>query len=74
MADTVRSLVKNAEAALGPAAQARLAGLIESFAATHEGAETFTDNERAHLARLDAEPFEPADPEAIATLFARQKR
>lgn len=68
----LHTLVEEAEAALGPGARARLAGLIESFVATHEGAEPFTDDERAHLARLDAEPFEPADPEAVAALFARK--
>ena len=72
MTDPLHTLVDKAKAALGPEAQARLAGLIESFVATHEGAEPFTGDERAHLARLDAEPFDSADPEAVAALFARK--
>lgn len=68
----LHDLIADAEARLGTKDRDKLAALLESFLATHEGAEPFTGAERAHLARLDAEPFDPADPGEIAALFARR--
>jgi hypothetical protein len=68
----LHDLINHAEANLGAADRDKLAALVESFLATHEGKEPFTEEERAHLARLDAEPFEPADAAEVAAFFARR--
>ena len=68
----LHDLIDHAEARLGEADRDKLAALLEAFLATHEGEELFTEEERAHLARLDAEPFEPADPDEVVAFFARR--
>jgi hypothetical protein len=68
----LHDLIDHAEANLGAADRDKLAVLLESFLATHEGEEPFSEEERAHLSRLDAEPFEPADPAEVAVFFARR--
>ncbi|MCB1340170.1 MAG: hypothetical protein KDK24_03705 [Pseudooceanicola sp.] len=65
-------LIDRAESQLDPANRDRLAELVESFIATHQGSPDFTPDELAHLKRLDAEPFAPADPAEVAALFARR--
>lgn len=64
--------MERAEASLDAPSRATLAEIVDGFIATHAGAPDFTENERAHLRRIDAEPFTPADSEAVADLFARR--
>ena len=68
----LHDLIENAEARLGAKDRDKLAALLESFLATHEGDEPFAEDERAHLARLDTEPFDAVDPAEIAAFFARR--
>ena len=65
-------LLSEAEARLAPPDHVRLAEQVESFMATHNGPPDFNDDERAHLAHLDAEPFDPADPAEVTALLSRR--
>ncbi|MBS0563629.1 MAG: hypothetical protein JSR87_03855 [Proteobacteria bacterium] len=65
-------LLTEAEAQLAPPDQARLAELVESFVATHTGPPDFDSEEYAHLALLDSEEFDPADPAEVAALLSRR--
>ncbi|MGR3461488.1 MAG: hypothetical protein ACU0C8_06935 [Roseovarius sp.] len=64
--------MERAEESLGASERATLAEIVDGFLATHAGAPDFTEEERAHLRRIDTEPFAPADREAVAALFARR--
>jgi hypothetical protein len=68
---TLRALIDDAEERLSPADRERLADLVRSYVETH-AADAFTPDERAHLEALDAEPFDPAPPEAVALLFSKR--
>ena len=72
MEDRLHTLMARADANLDAPARAVLADIVEGFIATHAGAPDFTDDERAHLRRIDGEPFVAADREAVAALFARR--
>ncbi len=65
----LHDLIDHAEASLGPADRDKLATLLESFLAAHEGEEPFTEEERARLA---AEPGAPAKSAEVAAFFARR--
>ena len=68
----LQTLMERAEESLGASERAALAEIVDSFIATHAGAPDFTEDERAYLRVIDAEPFTPADSEAVAALFARR--
>lgn len=68
----IRSLTAAAESRLPGPDQDDLADLMEEFVASRSGPLDFTPEELAHLRMVDAEPFIPADPDAIAALFARR--
>ena len=68
----LQSLIRDAEMRLATPDQTRLAELVEAFVTTHEDPAPFTPEERAHLALIDAEPFDPADPDAVAAIFGRR--
>ena len=72
MEDRLHTLMERADSCLDAPSRATLAEIVDGFIATHAGAPDFTEEERAHLRRIDAEPFTPADPEAVAALFARR--
>ncbi|MGR3619893.1 MAG: hypothetical protein ACU0AX_10390 [Roseovarius sp.] len=72
MDDRLQTLMERAEESLGASERATLAEIVDGFLATHAGAPDFTEEERAHLRRIDTEPFAPADREAVAALFARR--
>ncbi|MFO7769836.1 MAG: hypothetical protein R6V38_00545 [Roseovarius gahaiensis] len=72
MDERLQTLMERAQSRLAAPERDALAEIVDSFIATHEGAQDFTDAERAHLHRLDTEPFVPADPRAVAALFARR--
>ena len=67
----LKNLLNEAEANLNPMAQDHLGDIVEAFVATWHGSADFTAEELAHLAKVDAEPFDPAPPEAVAAFFAR---
>lgn len=68
----LQTLIHEAEARLSAAEQARLADLVQAYVTSHEAPDDFTPTERAHLAVIDAEPFDPADPADVAKVFARR--
>lgn len=68
----LQTLMERADASLDAPSRATLAEIVDGFIATHAGAPDFTEDERAHLRRIDGEPFTPADPRAVAALFARR--
>ena len=68
----IRSLIDTAEARLPGPDQDDLADLMEDFVASRSAPIDFTPDEWAHLKRIDAEPFTPADPAVVAALFARR--
>lgn len=72
MENRLQTLMERADASLDAPSRATLAEFVEGFIATHAGAPDFTEDERAHLRAVDAEPFTPADSKAVATLFARR--
>jgi len=72
MDDRLQNLMERAQSRLAPSEREALAEIVDGFIATHEGTPDFTDAERAHLNRVDTEPFVPADPRDVAALFARR--
>lgn len=68
----IRTLIDTAEARLPGPDQDDLADLLEEFVAARSAPADFTPDELARLRRIDAEPFVPADPAAVAALFARR--
>lgn len=68
----LKPLLTAAETRLAPADQDALADLLEAFLADRDDDPAFTDDERAHLQRIAAEPFDPAPPEEVAALFGRR--
>jgi hypothetical protein len=68
----LQSLILDAETHLAAPDQERLAELVEAFVTTHQDPAPFTPEELAHLALIDAEPFDPADPAAVAAIFGRR--
>jgi len=72
MENRLQTLMERAEANLDAPSRATLAEIVDGFIATHAGMSDFTEDERAHLRRIDSEPFTPADPEAVTALFARR--
>jgi hypothetical protein len=68
----LQTLITEAEARLSASEQARLADLVQAYVTSHEEPDDFTPAERAHLALIDAEAFEPADPEEVIRVFARR--
>ncbi len=68
----LHSLILDAETHLDAPDQDRLAELVEAFVTTHQDPAPFTPEERAHLTLIDAEPFDPADPDAVASTFGRR--
>jgi len=72
MENRLQTLIERADASLDAPSRATLAEFVEGFIATHAGTPDFTEDERAHLRAIDAEPFTPADSEAVAALFARR--
>jgi hypothetical protein len=73
MTDRLRAALLDAER-LPPADRERLADLIEETMAAWANPAPFTAQEMAHLRELDAEPFTPADPGAVAAFFAAHGR
>ena len=73
MDDRLHTLMDRADSCLDAPARATLAEIVDGFIATHAGAPDFTEAEHAHLRRIDAEPFTPADPKA-STLLQGQRR
>ena len=69
---TLTTLADTADRTLDAADRARLAELVETYIATYQGPPDFSPDELRDLKRLDAEPFELADPDAVAALFARR--
>ena len=67
----LKPLLAAAESRLAPADQDALADLLEAFLADRDDDPAFTDEERAHLQQIAAEPFVEADPAQIAALFNR---
>ena len=65
----LHNLIAEAESRLAVGDQERLAALVEAFVTTHAAPDDFSPEERRHLAMLDAEPFDPADPAEVATFF-----
>lgn len=65
-------LIHAAETRLDLADQQRLADMVQGFVETHSGDPAFTESERAHLDLIAQEPFDPADPQDIASVFARR--
>jgi len=72
MDDRLTTLLERAETCLDAPARAALAEIVDAFIATHQGAPDFTGSEIAHLRHIESEPFVPADPQAVAALFARR--
>jgi hypothetical protein len=68
----LQTLLAEAESRLAEADQSRLADLVEAFVATYDAPADFSPEEQADLARLDAEPFEAADPAEVAEAFRRR--
>ena len=68
----IRSLTAAAEARLPGPDQDDLADLMEEFVAARSAPVEFTENEWARLRLIDAEPFIPADPAAVAALFSKR--
>lgn len=68
----LQSLILDAETRLAAPDQTRLAEIVEAFVTAHEDPAPFTPEERAHLALIDAEPFDPADPDAVAATFGQR--
>lgn len=68
----LKSLLEQAEAKLNPVAQDHLGDIVEAFVATWNDPAAFTEEELAHLAKLDAEPFDPAPQAEVAAFFARR--
>jgi hypothetical protein len=68
----IRSLIDAAEARLPEPDQDDLANLVEEFVASRSEPLNFTPEEMAHLRMVDAEPFVPADADAVAALFSRR--
>lgn len=68
----LHTLILDAETNLDLPDQERLAQLVEAFVTTHQDPTPFSPEERAHLALIDAEPFDPADPAAVAATFGRR--
>jgi hypothetical protein len=68
----IRTLVAAAEAELSAPEQERLADLVQAFLDARGADGGFTDSELAHLRLVDREPFEAADPEAVAAYFGRR--
>ncbi len=67
----LKNLLSEAEARLDPVAQDHLGDMVEAFVSTWNGPADFTDEELAHLAKVAAEPFDPAPPEDVAAFFGR---
>ena len=65
------TLLQSAEA-LNVADRSRLTELVEGFLATRQTPATFTPEEQAHIQSLDKAPFDPAEAEEVAALFARR--
>ena len=74
MTANVRHLITDVETRLDPAQRETLAAIVDTFLATHDGPPPFTATEHDHLTTLDREPFEMADPNDVAALFARRLR
>ncbi|NCQ25180.1 MAG: hypothetical protein GW798_12185 [Roseovarius sp.] len=72
MDERLQNLMERAETCLDAPSRATLAEIVDGFIATHTGPQDFTPQELAHLRRIDAEPFVPADAEKVAALFARR--
>ena len=67
----LHTLIAEAETRLAAGDQERLAALVEAFVSTHEASDDFSPEERRHLAMLDDESFEPADPAEVSAVFTR---
>lgn len=65
-------LLNRAEQSLSVADQAELVAIIETFIDARDEVDDFTDEERAHLAMLDAEPFVEAPAARLAAVFGRR--
>jgi len=72
MDDRLHTLLERAETCLDATSRATLAEIVDAFIITHQGAQCFTEAELRHLRHVDSEPFVPADPQAVAALFARR--
>ncbi len=73
MTAQLRKAMAEAEARLDPVAQDELAHVIESFTLNRTAELELTEAEWELLRRVDAEPFEPADPAEVEALFARAR-
>ena len=72
MDDRLNTLLERADICLDATSRATLAEIVDAFISTHQGTQDFTDAELAHLRDVESEPFVPADPQAVAALFARR--
>lgn len=70
MPDRLAAALATAVSRLAPAAQDRLAELVEATVADWADPSPFTPEELSHLREIAAEHFEPADPEAVRVIFA----
>jgi hypothetical protein len=68
----LQDLIVEAEARLEPEAQERLAEVVESFIANWTAEFDFTPEEMARLRKIDAEPFEAADPAEVEAFFRQR--
>ena len=68
----LHELIVEAEARLGPQAQARRAEIVETFVVSWSTEPEFTPEEMARLREIDAEPFEAADPAEVEAFFRRR--
>lgn len=68
----LKDLIIEAEAKLGPEAQARLAEIVEHFVVSWSDDLDFTPEEMAQLREIDAEPFEAADPDEVEAFFRQR--
>lgn len=64
--------MERADASFDAPSRATLAEIVDGFIATHACVPDFTEDERAHLRRINAEMFVPAESEAVAARFARR--
>ncbi|MET4127851.1 hypothetical protein [Roseovarius sp. MBR-6] len=64
--------MERAETCLDAPSRATLAEIVDGFIATHAGPQDFTPQELAHVRKIGTEPFVPADPQALTSLFGRR--
>ena len=69
----LKQTLELAEAKLGEREQARLAELVGEAVENWSAPVSFSPEELEHLRMVASEPFEPADPKEVKTLFEKAR-